>query len=239
MKVLLIQPEVRLDDKPFDFPFWAGIFASIIEQKGGEVAILDLNALRMNYGGNFLPLDFVKEELTLDKWDLIGIGGLTSTYSRMKQLIPLIKKICPHSKIITGGGWSTYNADEIIELLPQIDMVCIGEGEDTFSEVYDKINNGDNDFSKVKGLCINKNGVSEFTEPRALIQDLNSIPYPHYDLFELDIYFRYSSFPYSVEALNSKRRATAVWERGCPRGCTFWTPRGDLPEGELTRGADD
>lgn len=226
MKVLLIQPEVRLDDKPFDFPFWAGIFASIIEQKGGEVAILDLNALRMNYGGNFLPLDFVKEELTLDKWDLIGIGGLTSTYSRMKQLIPLIKKICPHSKIITGGGWSTYNADEIIELLPQIDMVCIGEGEDTFSEVYDKINNGDNDFSKVKGLCINKNGVPEFTEPRALIPDLDSIPYPHYDLFELDIYFRYSAFPYSVEALNAKRRATAVWERGCPRGCTFCSHNG-------------
>ena len=46
MKVLLIQPEVRLDDKPFDFPFWAGIFASIIDQKGGNVAILDLNALR-------------------------------------------------------------------------------------------------------------------------------------------------------------------------------------------------
>ena len=33
MKVLLIQPEVRLDDKPFDFPFWAGIFASIVEKK--------------------------------------------------------------------------------------------------------------------------------------------------------------------------------------------------------------
>ena len=40
MKVLLIQPEVRLDDKPFDFPFWAGIFASIVEKKGGQVAMV-------------------------------------------------------------------------------------------------------------------------------------------------------------------------------------------------------
>jgi hypothetical protein len=29
---------------PTNFPFWAAIFASIIEQKNGQVAILDLNA---------------------------------------------------------------------------------------------------------------------------------------------------------------------------------------------------
>jgi len=48
MKVLFIAPEIRLDDKPFDFPFWAGILAGIVERKGGEVAILDLNAIRMD-----------------------------------------------------------------------------------------------------------------------------------------------------------------------------------------------
>ena len=72
MKVLLIQPEVRLDDKPFDFPFWAGIFASIVEKKGGQVAILDLNAIRMNFGGDFVPVDVLRSELESEKWDLIG-----------------------------------------------------------------------------------------------------------------------------------------------------------------------
>ena len=33
LNVLLVVPEIRIDDKPFDFPFWAGIFASIIDQK--------------------------------------------------------------------------------------------------------------------------------------------------------------------------------------------------------------
>jgi anaerobic magnesium-protoporphyrin IX monomethyl ester cyclase len=86
LNVLLVVPEIRIDDKPFDFPFWAGIFASIIDQKGGNVAILDLNALRMNYGGNYLSLDNIKKQIDVAKWDLIGIGGLTTTYSRMKQL---------------------------------------------------------------------------------------------------------------------------------------------------------
>ena len=226
MKVLLIAPEIRLDDKPFDYPFWAGILASIIEKKGGEVAILDLNAIRMDYGGDWLPLEFVKKQLDLAQWDLIGIGGLTTQYSRIKQIVPLIKKVCPNTTIISGGGWSTYNPDEILKLIPQIDLICIGEGEETFSEVYDEMNSGSKDFEKIKGLCINDKGKIKFTEPRALISDLNTIPYPQYDLLELDIYFRYSSYPYSVESFNAKRRATAVWERGCPRGCTFCSHNG-------------
>ncbi|QDI88786.1 B12-binding domain-containing radical SAM protein [Candidatus Nitrosopumilus sp. SW] len=226
MNVLLIHPEIRLDDKPFDFPFWAGIFASIVEQKGGQVAILDLNALRMNNGGNYLSSNFIKKELLLADWDLIGIGGLTTMYSRLKQLIPFIRKICPNSTIITGGGWATYNPDEILKLVPDIDMICIGEGEETFSEVYDQIKNGTRDFENVKGLCLRDKNEIKFTEPRALIPNLDVVPYPNYDLFEMDIYFRYSSYPYSKEAFNSKKRATAVWERGCPRGCTFCSHNG-------------
>ena len=66
----------------------------------------------------------------------------------------------------------------------------------------------------------------KFTNPRALISDLDTVPYPSYDLLELDIYFRYSSIPYSVEAYNARRRLSTVWERGCPRGCTFCSHNG-------------
>ena len=59
-----------------------------------------------------------------------------------------------------------------------------------------------------------------------MISDLDTVPYPHYDLYELDIYFKYSSYPTSREAFLSKRRASAVWERGCPRGCTFCSHNG-------------
>ena len=226
MKVLLVCPEIRLDSKPFDFPFWAGIFASIIEKKGGQVAILDLNALRMKHGGNLVPTEIIKKEISMAKWDLIGFGGLTTTYARMKKLIPFIKKYCPDSTIIAGGGWVTYNPVDILQLVPQIDLIAIGEGEETFTEVYDEIANGNRDFNKIKGLCINEKGSMKFTEPRALIADLDTIPYPHYDLYELDVYFEHSSYPYSREAMVAKKRATAVWERGCPRGCTFCSHNG-------------
>jgi len=226
LKVLLINPEVRLEEEPFIIPLWAGILAAIAEKKGANVGILDLNALRMNYDGNLVPLNKVEEEIRTERWDLIGIGGLTTTYLRMKELIPLIRKTSPNSTIIAGGGWITYNSDEIMQLIPGIDLACIGEGEETFSEVCDEIKNGTNNFQDIAGLCIRKNNQTQFTKPRALIADLNSIPLPAYHLYELDIYFRYSSQPHSMESMNAKKRIAVVWERGCPRGCTFCSHNG-------------
>ncbi|MFB5621104.1 MAG: B12-binding domain-containing radical SAM protein, partial [Nitrosopumilus sp.] len=118
------------------------------------------------------------------------------------------------------------NPDEIMRLIPEIDLACIGEGEETFAEVYDEIQKGTLDFESVAGLCINKKKEMMFTKPRALIADLNTVPYPAYHLYDLDIYFRYSSQPHSVESMNAKRRIAVVWERGCPRGCTFCSHNG-------------
>jgi radical SAM superfamily enzyme YgiQ (UPF0313 family) len=226
VKVLFVVPEIRLDGEPYSIPLWAGVLASIVEKKGGQVGILDLNALRMNYDGKHVPNEKIIEEISSEKWDLIGIGGLTTTYSRMKEIIPMFRQYSKDSTIIAGGGWITYNPDEIMQLIPEIDLACIGEGEETFSEVYDHIQSGKDDFEDIAGMCIRKNKEFHFTQPRSLIPDLDTVPYPAYDLYELDIYFKYSSLPYSVESINSKRRMTVVWERGCPRGCTFCSHNG-------------
>ena len=216
MKVLLIVPEIRLDSAPNHFPFWAGILAAIVENKGGQVGILDLNALRANYDNIQVPSDVIAKEISSEKWDIVGIGGLTTTYSRIKQLSPLIKKYAPDSLFVGGGGWSTYNPTEILELIPELDIIAIGEGEETFADLYDQVNNNSTDFDNVKGLCIRDKTLGyRFTAPRALIADLNTVPYPAYDLMESEIYFRYSSLSLSVDSYNSKRRVSTVWERGC------------------------
>ena len=227
LKVLFVVPEIRIDSAPYHFPFWAGILASIAEQKNGQVGILDLNALRVKHGDKQVPSSVIAEEISSEKWDIVGIGGLTTTYARIKQLSPLIRKNAPDSLFVGGGGWCTYIPTEAMRLVPELDMICIGEGEETFAELYDEVDKGTRDFEKINGLCIrDKNNNFQFTNPRALIADLNTIPYPSYDLFETEIYFKYSSFPLSVAAFNSKRRASVVWERGCPRGCTFCSHNG-------------
>jgi len=227
LKVLFVIPEIRLDSSPNHFPFWAGILAAIVEQKGGQVGILDLNALRIKYGGNQVPSRVIAQEISSEKWDIIGIGGLTTTYARIKQLASLIRRFASDSLFVGGGGWSSYNPTEILELVPELDLIVIGEGEETFGELYDQVNDGSKDFENVNGLCIRDTNLGyKFTAPRALVSDLNTIPYPAYDLMETEIYFRFSSVPFSVDSFNSKRRASTVWERGCPRGCTFCSHNG-------------
>ena len=226
MKVLFVAPEIRMDSHPDVWPFWAGILAAIVEKKGGQVGILDLNALRMKFDGKQVPMKVISDEISAEKWDIVGIGGLTTTYSRIKEICPLIKKCSPDSLLVSGGGWASYNPDEILQLVPELDLICIGEGEETFSEIYDEMEHGTNDFEKINGLCLRDGTGFKFTGPRALISDLNTVPYPAYDLFELDLYFKYSKALFSVESFNSKRRVSVVWERGCPRGCTFCSHNG-------------
>ena len=226
MKVLFIVPEIRLDSTPDNMPFWAGILAAIVQNKGGQVGILDLNALRMKFDGKQVPMKVISDEISAEKWDIVGIGGLTTTYSRIKEICPLIKKCSPDSLLVSGGGWASYNPDEILQLVPELDLICIGEGEETFSEIYDEMEHGTNDFEKINGLCLRDGTGFKFTGPRAFISDLNTVPYPAYDLFELDLYFKYSKALFSVESFNSKRRVSVVWERGCPRGCTFCSHNG-------------
>ena len=123
MKTLLVVPEIRLDSKPTIVPFWADILASIIENKNGQVAILDLNALRMKFGGKQVPTQVIIDEISSENWDLVGIGGLTTTYGRIKELTPLLKKYAPNALIVGGGGWSTYNPHEILQLIPELDII--------------------------------------------------------------------------------------------------------------------
>lgn len=226
MKVLFIVPEIRLDSGPQYFPFWAGILASIVQKKNGQVGILDLNALRMKFDGKQVPTKVIEDEIRAENWDLIGIGGLTTTYARIKQLTPIIRRCAPNALFVGGGGWSSYNPDEILKLVPELDLIVIGEGEITFSELYDEVEKNSKDFEKINGLCIRNGSSCIFTRPRALIDNLDTVPYPAYDLFETDIYFQNSGLHFSLESYNSKRRASVVWERGCPRGCTFCSHNG-------------
>ena len=96
MKTLLVVPEIRLDSKPTIVPFWAGILASIIENKNGQVAILDLNALRMKFGGKQVPTQVIIDEISSENWN--------HKYSRNEAAFPhpfLLnnKYWCPVSRI--------------------------------------------------------------------------------------------------------------------------------------------
>ena len=216
--MLLINPPVRQRQGPQDIPVGLAMIASITKQEGHQIAFLDLNA-------NRVTLQVAANEIMIDDYDIIGIGGLSSQYKEIKQILPICRQIHPDALIVAGGGFVTYMPDKMLKLRPEIDIVAIGEAEETWADFLREGPHGD--FSKVKGIAFrDKNGKIIFTEPRPLIKDMDSLPYPAYELLDLDKYSENYQFCLSEEMLTTKRKIHMITERGCPRQCTFCTHNG-------------
>ena len=209
---------MRQRQTPQDIPVGLAMIAAVTKQEGHQIAFLDLNA-------NRVPLQVAADEIAIDDYDIIGIGGLSSQYKDIKQILPICRQIHPDALIVAGGGFVTYMPDKMLRIRPEIDIITIGEAEETWAELLSEAAKGD--YTKVKGIayrsCDNK---IMFTEPRPLIADMDTLPYPAYELIDLDKYSENYQFCLSEELLTTKRKIHMITERGCPRQCTFCTHNG-------------
>lgn len=225
MKIIFVNPIVRPQDPPYHIPFGIAILARIADQLGHDVGILDLNANRFS-------VDAFREELKDADYrdaDVFGIGGMSSQYKFIKPLVPIIKQVHPDALLVAGNGFLTTLPEETMKLLPQVDVGIIGEGERTFTELLDVVNS--ENFSRVKGLIYREDGELVRTKHRELIMNLDEeVPWPHWDMLPLEIYFQYSAnlmgVASSPELQRSRRRMSIVTERGCPRKCAWCTHLG-------------
>lgn len=219
MKVLFVHPPVRVDHEPLDMPQGLMLLASIAIQEGHQTALMDLNIYRPTPHWS----DIAKQ-MAVEKWDMIAVGGLSSMYKDIKKVLYIARKLNPNAQIVCGGGFITYMPDKIMKFCKEIDVACIGEGEETFRDILRAHDKGN--LKDVKGICYREGEQFIFTEPRPLIPDLDILPYPAYDLVDVEEYFKYSSSLWFNGSWTSKRRINMVTERGCPRQCTFCTHNG-------------
>ena len=185
-KILMINPIVREEDDPKHIPYGLSLLAAIAIEKGHAVQLYDENAWRKG------P-DVVAQVVSADDWDVIAIGGLTTTYNAVKRILKVCREIAPKAFIIVGGGILTSMPLEIMAWLPQIDLGIMGEAFVTWPDVLGKIDRKEFDFSKTLGVCYrDKDGKPVLTPVRPNIHDMDVLPYPAWDLLPLEIYFKNS-----------------------------------------------
>lgn len=206
MNILLVNPPYRI---AFRIPVGLGYVASVVREAGHNVRILDINALRYSR-------EKVEELIRGFEFDLIGIGGLSPTYRYVKWLAGIIKKYKPHVPIVAGNMVSTAHPEALLNN-SKVDIAVINEGEETFKELVSAIN-GDKDLKEVKGIFYKDNGNIIKTSPRPRISDLDSLPFPAWDLFPLQNYWSNSTESPVRFGLRSMMISTV---RGCPYNCTF------------------
>jgi radical SAM superfamily enzyme YgiQ (UPF0313 family) len=155
-------------------------------------------------------------------WDMIGIGGLTTTYGYVKDACRLAKKVNSDALLTCGGGVITAQPHDVMKGIPEIDLAFIGEAFVSFPVVLKKIDQKNYNFKDVLGIAYrNTNGECVLNQTAPLIKDLDSLPYPAWDLLPLDIYFENSQSLGSEELYTSKRRIDLNGSLGCSLVCRY------------------
>lgn len=205
MNILLINPPCR---SAYLLPLGLGYIASVLRKEGHSVKILDINAL--NYSN-----DKVEQILKELDFDIVGIGGLSTTYKYVKWLADAIKRLRSDVTVVAGNMVSTAHPELLLKN-SKVDIAVVDEGEITFKELVSAIASG-RELKDVNGIFYKGNGLIVSTPPRERISDLDSLPFPSWDLFPMDIYLRNSRMA-SSSHLSFINVSTV---RGCPYSCTF------------------
>ncbi len=215
-KVLFVNPVVREEDEPRHVPYGIALLASIVMQKGHLVQVYDHNAWRRGPA-------MLRSVFEADEWDVIGLGGITTAYGSIKEIVSIARAICPKALIVLGGGVITSLPREMMTWLPQVDVGVVGEAFVTLPEILEQIDSGLSDWPKIDGTISRQaDGKLVFAKPRALIEDLDSLPYPAWDLFPLEeVYFPNSQVLYSEEGMLATRRLDINASYGCSLICRY------------------
>ena len=95
-------------------------------------------------------------------------------------------------------------------------MTIIGEGEETIVELLEAINTK-RSLAHVRGIAFRDADKLGVNERRALIRDIDSLPFPAYEMFPVD-YYRLLRMPH---ATNSDFVMPLLSGRGCTFECSF------------------
>ncbi len=219
-KVLFVVPQLR----------------SMFGEKGGvpghpHVGIASLTAfLKLNQ----YPVKIFDEGIENDPQKLIAlikryqpdIVGVTSFSYCYGSVVETIKRVANATKspIIIGGPHVSAVKKEVLEENPEITFAVKMEGEYTLLELLQTLTSKQKKYSSIQGLIWRKGKIVVENSDRQLIKDVDSLPLPDYEAFDLR---RYPCFHVKTMPI--------LTSRGCPYGCNYCSVRLSMGRGFRAR----
>lgn len=143
------------------------------------------------------------------KPDLIAVTLVEGVYGLASSLLESIKDF--DIPVIAGGVFATFSPEEVISN-DNIDMICLGEGEEAIVELCESMRRGE-DFRAIRNLWV-KQGDKIIKNSIRKTVNINDLPFLDYDIFEPKRLLR---------PMYGKVNAMIHVEldRGCPYSCTY------------------
>ena len=145
------------------------------------------------------------------------VGTSTATIDRLAglQAIREIRRAVPKAFLVAGGSHFSHSAEDAMQAMPEIDAVAVGEGENTFLELLERLKDREA-LGEVQGLVYrDADGRIVRNPPRQLMRDIDHLPMPAWDLFGADQY------RFHMIDKNATPVAGVMTTRGCPQNCVF------------------
>jgi radical SAM superfamily enzyme YgiQ (UPF0313 family) len=217
MKISIIVPRwvARANDY-YAFPLGLAYISSVLKRDGHIVTVLNCN----NYHEPVEKLicDFIDTNTP----EIVCTGGLSVHFNILRDLLSSVKKVSGNITTVLGGGIISSDPELIYDTIKP-DFGVIGEGEITISELVKAIEKKV-PFNDIPGLIFrDKTGHVIITEERKPIIDLDSLPWPDYESFEIEKQLE-AMLPTDEAYLHmhdKPRMLPMISSRSCPYNCSF------------------
>ena len=207
-QTMFVEPPVffRLTDSTIHFPPLGLLYiaANLMSYTDAEVAILDAQLEGLTY-------DAIEERIRAYKPDLVGISAYTLTLLDTIEIAHRVKLVNTETFVVIGGPHAFIYPDQTA-MLPYIDAVVPGEGEEVMTDIVKNIVNKSS-LKDIPGLYFKDKGELVFTSIRSPIRDLDHLPFPARKLLPIHAY--------KFVADLSRSSTLMISSRGCRFKCTF------------------
>lgn len=218
-RILLLNPPKRMDEVYGKYKDSAGltylnglaVLAGMAKREFGddvEVKIVDAEVEDLTFAQ-------VKDLFQTYQPHILGITSMTPLIYAAYRCATLMKEVDPGTMVLLGGPHMTEVPAEVMTECPSIDYGCIGEGEYTFLELIYHYKNKTKPDRSCLGIVYREGEKVIQTLDRPKIKDLDTLPFPDYGQFRMDLY-RPPVHKYKIDNTFS-----IVTSRGCPYACTF------------------
>lgn len=148
MKIQFIFPNFGC---PIGVSMGISFISTALKQAGHQTSCIHIN----DYLGNSYDLERIRKDVESYGPDLIAFSFGTNHQVEAREMAAYLKKYVK-TPIIFGGIHTTLNADDMIAL-DSVDMICVGEGDESIVELANAMEAGE-DYSAINNIWVKKDG---------------------------------------------------------------------------------